>query len=195
MLVPIMETEKLILKYMIEEKKSFIISDLSKVLRKDYKIVHTAVNRLIDKGILKSERIGGSVRVEFVNQFSKEVLEVEFLRREEILSKNFKLILNTLFREIDSVNFILLLFGSYAKKKQTKNSDIDLMFIFPSKKSEEIIEEIISVLPIKIHPLVFSEKEFIGMKNSKEENVVSEAIKSNVILYGIEQYYKLLKKW
>ena len=31
------------------------------------------------------------------------------------------------------------------------------------------------------------------MKDAKELNVVKEAIKDNIILYGIEQYYTILK--
>ena len=59
------------------------------------------------------------------------------------------------------------------------------------KGFEEKISNLFSLLPIKTHVLVFTEEEFISMKNSKKSNVVKETIESNIILYGIENYYKL----
>jgi len=43
-----------------------------------------------------------------------------------------------------------------------------------------------------LHPLVFSESQFIEMVNAKEPNAGQEALKNNIILYGIEQYYGLM---
>ena len=58
---------------------------------------------------------------------------------------------------------------------------------------EKNIENLMGLLPLKIHHLVFTESEFIGMKDSKASNVVKEAIKNNIILNGIESYYWLIK--
>ena len=38
---------------------------------------------------------------------------------------------------------------------------------------------------------MFTEEEFIRMKDSKKPNVVKEAMENNIILYGTENYYKL----
>ena len=45
------------------------------------------------------------------------------------------------------------------------------------------------MLPLKIHALVFTEEEFIRMKNAKKRNIAQEVIENNVILYGTETYY------
>ena len=65
------------------------------------------------------------------------------------------------------------------------------MFISNDKDFEKKVSNILSLLPLKTHFLVFTEEEFVRMKDSKKPNVVQEAIKDNVILYGIENYYKL----
>lgn len=190
-----METENKILKYLIETKNEVIIRELANKINADYKIVHTAVNRLINKGLLKNRKIGKSIQISFNNKLSKETLEVEFDRREEILkNKNLRLMLESIKKNLNTFNFVLLLFGSYAKKKETKSSDIDLIFIVSDEKIERKVLESISILPLKIHPLVFTEKQFVDMKKSHELNVVMEAIKNNIILHGIEQYYELLNK-
>ncbi len=89
----------------------------------------------------------------------------------------------------------MLLFGSYAKKTQSKESDIDLMFIAPDsdEKFESKIRNIARIIPLKLHINVFKESEFKAMKNSKILTVGQEVINSNIILYGIENYYELIK--
>ncbi len=89
----------------------------------------------------------------------------------------------------------MLLFGSYAKKTQTKGSDIDLMFICADGLEdafEKDASRISRSMPLPLHTLVFSESQFIGMINAKESNVGQEALKNNIILYGIETYYEMI---
>jgi predicted nucleotidyltransferase len=189
-----METENKIIKYLIENKKEMTIKELANAVKSDYKIIHTAVNRLLKKEILSGKNIGKSIVVSFNNKLSNEVLHAEFERRENLLkNKNLKVMLDSIKNNLKTVNFVLLLFGSYAKKTFDLKSDIDLIFIVSDLKKEKEFEQAISVLPLKIHSLVFSEKQFIDMKNSHELNVIKEAIKNNIILHGIEQYYELLK--
>lgn len=124
------------------------------------------------------------------------IFEAEYSRRKELLKdKNLAVMLNEFKNVLKSKCYILLIFGSYAKKTQTKNSDIDLMFIVPDGK-EELFEKDINraakSLPLPIHPLVFSEKQFLEMVTSKQSNVGQEALKNNIILYGIEAYYEMV---
>jgi predicted nucleotidyltransferase len=189
-----METENKIIKYLIENKREFTIKELAKNIKSDYKITHTAVKRLIKKHIVSFKSIGRSIVIGFNNKLTREVLFVEFVRREDVLKNNSLLVmLNEIKDKVMIKNFTLLLFGSYANKKNSKNSDIDLLFIVHDNHLEKDIEKALSLIPLKIHSFIFSEKQFIEMKNSQELNVVKEAIKNNVILYGIEQYYELLK--
>ncbi len=73
-----------------------------------------------------------------------------------------------------------------------KNSDIDLMII-GEKKRETEVERVISLLPLDIHLIFFTYEEFLSMALSKEFSVVLEVIKRNVILIGIEDYYRLME--
>ncbi len=189
-----MQTENKIIKYLIETKKEPTIRELAKGIKADYKIVHTAVKRLIDKKLIGEKRVGKSLQLKILNKLSKEVLMVEIERREEMLkNKSLKIMMNSLLQNLNQVNLIILLFGSYANKKADKNSDIDLMFVVPDIKIEKKIDDAVSILPLKIHALVFSEEQFKNMLFSREINVVKEAVKNNIVLYGIEQYYSLIK--
>ena len=188
-----MKTENKIISLFIEEKNPKTIREISKMIKSDYKITHTAAQRLLEKGILLSTRIGKSSLCELNNlYYGIEIYEAENKRRESLLrNRDLKQLHNEIMNKVKSGFFIFLIFGSYAKGKHTKSSDIDILFVSNERGFEEIISNIISLLPIKIHALVFTEEEFVRMKDSKKSNVIKEVIENNVILHGIENYYRL----
>ncbi len=189
--------DTIIIRYLIENKnKELNILKISNELRMDYKNVHSTIKRLEKELLVKLESFGQSSRVKLISQVHPLIFEAEYNRRREILKdKNLAVMLNDFKNALKSKCYILLIFGSYAKKKQTKNSDIDLMFIVPDGK-EELFEKDVHraarSLPLPIHHLVFSEKQFLDMVNAKESNVGQEALKNNIILYGIETYYEMV---
>src|SRR3989338_5492532 len=126
-----MKTELKIIKYFIENKKSTIIREISKKINSDYKITHIATQRLIQKNILKVQTVGKSSLCSLNEKyFGSYVYETENERKENILkNKNINQLYKEIMSKVKTSSFILFLFGSYAKSKQTKTSDIDLMFI------------------------------------------------------------------
>ncbi len=186
-----------IIRFLIERKDEELnILKLSKELRMDYKNVYSIVKRLEKESLIKLESFGQSNRVKLISQIHPLIFEAEYNRRKELLKdKNIVVMLNDFKNALKSKCYILLIFGSYAKKTQTKNSDIDLMFIVPDGKEElfeKDVHRIAISLPLPIHPLVFSEKQFLEMVDAKESNVVQEALKNNIILYNIEAFYEMI---
>lgn len=189
--------DAIIIRYLIENKNEELnILKISKELRMDYKNVYSIVKRLEKELLVKLESFGQSSRVKLISQVHPLIFEAEYNRRKELLKdKNLAVMLNDFKNALKSKCYMLLIFGSYAKKTQTKNSDIDLMFIVPDGK-EELFEKDVHraarSLPLPIHYLIFSEKQFLDMNNAKESNVGQEALKNNIILYGIETYYEMI---
>jgi len=186
-----------IIQYLIENKNEELnIFKMSKLLKMDYKNVYSIVKRLEKESLVKLEAFGQSLRVKLISQANPLIFEAEYNRRQGFLkNKNMAVMLNDFKNVLNSKCFILLVFGSYAKGTQTKNSDIDLMFIVPDGKEdifEKDINKVARSLPLPIHLLVFSEKQFLEMINAKEPNVGQEALKNNIILYGIEAYYEMV---
>jgi len=188
-----MKTENKIIKLFIEEKQSKTIRVIAKRIKSDYKITHTAVQRLLNKKVLLSNTVGKSTLCELDPfYYGLEIYEAENERKCNLLkNKNINQLYKEIMKKLKSSQFIFLIFGSYAKGRSSKSSDIDIMFISNEKNFEENITDILSLLPLKTHALVFTEEEFIRMKDSKKANVVKEAIENNIILYGIENYYRL----
>src|SRR3989344_723387 len=173
-----METELKIIKYFIENKKPTTIREIAQYIRADYKITHIATQRLIQKNILTVQTVGKSSLCGLYEKYYGIVIyEAENERRENILkNSNIKQLYKEIISAVNTSFFILLLFGSYAKGKQTKTSDIDFMLISNEKDFENKILNILSLLPLKTHALVFTEEEFIIIKDSKKSNVIQEAI-------------------
>jgi len=185
-----------IVKHLIENKNQELnILMISKALKMDYKNVYVIVKRLEKEALLKLESFGQSRRVKLITKMHPLIFEAEYIRKEELLkNKNLAVMLDHFKSHLKSKHYVLLIFGSYAKKKQTKLSDIDLLFIVPEGE-EELFEQKVNtaanLLPLPIHHFVFSETQFLNMAGAQKPNVGQEAIKNNIILYGIETYYEL----
>lgn len=190
-----METEKKIVRLLLEEKKAFTIRGMAAKIGSDYKIIHTAIQRLTKKNIIKKEKVGNSFLCKLNEKYyGSEIYEIEFERATELLkNKNIKILYDEIMSKIAESFFVFFVFGSVVKNKQRKASDIDLMFVTNAENFEKKADEILRTLPLKIHFLVFSEKEFKKMLFSSESNVVKEMLKSCIALYGIESYYRMLR--
>jgi predicted nucleotidyltransferase len=191
-----MKTERKIIKIMLRENSGFTIRELSKKIKSDYKITHTAVKRLLQKKILSKKNIGKSVLCS-LNKWipCKELLFAEYERAYEVLkNKDIRQLFKEITSKMTTSFFIIILFGSFAKGNINRYSDIDLLFISNEKDFESAIRKILRLVPLNVHPLVLNEKEFLRMLASSELNVVKEVVNNYVILYGIENFYKLMKK-
>lgn len=181
-----------VLKLLIESKgEKLSIRGISKLRNVNYKTAYTAVKKLEKDGVVKLERLGNTINCSFAYKLTSLVYEAEYERRGEFLKNKD---IRVLKEKLDSLLFPLsaLIFGSFAKKRAASSSDIDLLVVCEKERTKEL-ESLISLLPLRIHLTVFAPAEFMKMAKSKEFNVVSEAMKNNVILIGIEDYYRMVE--
>lgn len=187
-----MNLKQKILSFLIENKtESFSINEISKKVNIDYKLAYINVQKLIEDKIISVKDFGNAKRCSFEDNLNNDVFIAENERKNQILDKKEFRAIHDKLKRINK-QFILLLFGSYAKETATKKSDIDLLLI-SNQNDTKIIEEKLEVLPIKIHLTAISYESFISMLKSKEQTVVSEALKNNIILFGIEDYYRMIE--
>ncbi len=185
-----MDNERLnILKLLIEnQEKVFSIRQISIQRKINYKSAYTSLKDLEKEGIVTLKKQGNMTICSFNHKFNDSVFRVEYTRLQELLKNKDFLVLHSRLAKINE-QFILLLFGSYSKGRQTKGSDIDLLLISNNSRP---IETQINLLPLNIHLTPITYGNFESMLKSKEFTVVSEAIKYNILFFGIEDYYKLM---
>ncbi|MEK6904796.1 MAG: nucleotidyltransferase domain-containing protein [Nanoarchaeota archaeon] len=185
-----MKSEINILKLLLNNREErFTIKKIAESLKINYRIAYEKVMLLDKEGLIKITTIGNSKTSAFTNKFNSKVFEAEFERKMDLFTNKDFLILHNRLAEL-KFPFIALLFGSQAKGTANKHSDIDILAIDGDEKE---IKAALSLLPDKIHLTHVTYVDFITMARSKEFTVVSEAIKNNIILTGIEEYYRLVK--
>jgi len=188
--IMVISSKEKIIKLLLENKGELLsIRNISQKCEINYKSAYNAIISLEIEEIIKIKMSQKTKFCYLTNKLSPLLYKVEFNRKIEFIQKNkFNPLLNTL--ENIEKEHITLLFGSYAKDRQNNNSDIDLLIITDYEK--EINQEL-NILPLDIHTTFITIKEFLNMARRKEFSVVSEALKRNIILVGIENYYRLLK--
>ena len=188
-------TKTKILKFLLSNKtKEFTIRAISKNILKDYKVVYLAVNELIKDNIILAKKIGQTIACSInPKSFNAEIFKAELIKQEELMRNKDFYSLQSYFNDIKEPFFILLLFGSYASRKHNKKSDIDLMLISDNEKIEKQVKNKLSLVPLDTDLTNFTTKEFLSMLKTTEFNVGKEAFNNNIILFGIEDYYRLIK--
>ncbi len=178
-----------ILKLLISNKEeAYSIRKISQLRDINYKSAYIALKFLAKEKIVDLKKMGNTIICTFNNNFNNFVFKAEYLRREDLFKNKDFLIIHNRLSEL-KFPFVALLFGSYAKGTAKKHSDVDILTI---GGNEEKIGRALSLLPDKIHLTSVSYESFIRMAKSKDMSVVSEALKKNILLIGIEEYYRLL---
>jgi predicted transcriptional regulator len=176
-----------ILVFLLNNKQhEYTIRQLSKNVDINYRIAHEQVKRLEKKGLIQTKRAGNALLCSLTNAFDEEIFQAEFTRSQHI-SKQLKQVQKR-FQQAKQ-DYTLLLFGSHANNTQTAQSDIDLLAI--TNNSQEL-EDIRKDIPLDIHLTILTYNEFLQTRHAKTPNVVEQAISNNIILIGIENYYRLI---
>ncbi len=184
-----------IIKNLIENKNPRSILELSGSVAIDYKNTHNIVNEL-QPSIISKEKIGNTNLVRLNLVPNQEIYSVEHKRAEEFLSKYPKLnVIKKYTEELGYPFMIMLVFGSYAKGTKTEGSDIDICIISDNNEKTKEMHERLNLLSLKLEIHEFTAKEFVSMIEKTQKNLGHEIVKSNIILYGIENYYNLISKW
>ena len=168
------------------------IAKISRYSKIDYKNTHKIIKDLEKEKLIVVKMLGQNRKIILNKKVHPLIFETEYNRRQELFEENRNLrIIHKRLSELD-FPFIVLLFGSHVKGKATKHSDIDLLIISENKRKEQI-QEVLDLFPLKLHLTFTNFEEFMLMMKTREFSVVSEAVKKNIIIIGIEDYYRLLE--
>lgn len=177
-------THKVLNLILSDKEARYSIREIAIKLNTDYKNIHKIVHKENNSLLIKKE---SNIKfVEFSPKLTKEILSVEYQRLENLNLTILKKDVN----RIETPFFIAILFGSFSKHENTKTSDIDLCIIHNNNENQ-ILSKLQLNPKIEIHE--FSIKEFLESMQNKKRNVVHEIIKTGIVLYNIEGYYKLLE--
>lgn len=93
-------------------------------------------------------------------------------------------------------NYCLLVFGSYAEKKQKESSDIDICFLVGSADEEKIIKPYLNEIKlgysIEVDDHYIAFKDFVTLLLSKEENLAKQIFRKHKIFFNSDTYYQAI---
>jgi predicted nucleotidyltransferase len=166
-----------------------------------YVTVYKLTSILGKKRLIKCEKKGKSclVSVDFENAELSRLSSAMIYERSVFtrMHPKIKILSGEIEDKLAGKFYILILFGSYAKGTSKMESDIDLLFVIPSRQDIENYREKINKA-LKLHPAVKKDfsvvavKDFIEMLDQKY-TVGREAFLHCIVLFGAEQYYNSIK--
>ena len=168
--------------------------------KKSESYVYASLKKFVKSNILKEERVGNVVLYSLnlsshkTLAYSGFVLEHISWNKKQIPYKD----LEKIAFKIPTGFFIFIVTGSYATNSQKKTSDIDIVIIcddsFDQKKIYAELKQDCELNIPQIHLYVFKKSEFLEMLLNKEANYGKEISNKNLILFGGEEYYKIISE-
>lgn len=175
---------------------SYLFSDVKESTNsKSESYTYNSLNYFVNEGILDKEKKGGLGIYKIANtpkaiSYLSTVAEYKAWNKKNIPIDG----INELVKKTKINFFVLLVTGSYAKGKQTPESDLDVVLIVPddTKKINARLRHFCEMNIPKIHLYTFSDEEFKQMLLDEKYNYGKEIAKNSLIYYGGETYYKIL---
>lgn len=175
--------------YRGDYKKRFYLREISRLSKLPLKTAQNVLLSLEKNNILKS-KVEGKNKYFSLNldniQTKSYLLQAEIYKTALFLEtyKQFKTFLKSL-----NTNALIIAFGSFAKLKADKYSDMDLMVI--SEKEQKLP---FHLLPYKAHQVNLSEDSFIKAVE-KQETLIKEIENSHVILNNHSLYVNVIWRY
>jgi len=116
------------------------------------------------------------------------ILNAENYKLSKIINKHPEL--EPIFQDVikKSKSSLILLFGSYAKNTEKKDSDIDIYIKTTNPKIAKEVQKIYNLLSDLISIISIKTGNF-----NSDDLLIKEIIKNHVIIKGGEEYYKKIK--
>jgi len=187
--------------FLLQPWKKLTYADVYRISGKKSKgYIYKSLGKLLNEKIIEKENVGKSIlyNLNLNSLKSRYYLGILNEYRSWKMAYVPHKIIENISKKIKTPFFILIVTGSYAKQKQNKNSDLDIAVICDDTLDTKSIYASIKLesdlsIP-KVHPFVFTRKEFVEMLTNDEFNYGKEIARYNLIFYGAEQYYTILNE-
>lgn len=165
------------------EGKDMTIKEIIERTDYSYERVNSALKSLTKKKIVKEDRIGKTLvySLDLQNLYSEIGFdhymlekEIEFIKKHKVAYNSIKEVMN------NPIIWMVILFGSYSKGTESKQSDIDLICLSNKKKETEyFVKSLRYKYNLEFAPVVLPLYEFPNIKKDNPE------LWSDLKMYGI----------
>jgi len=171
------------------------IKEFSK--EKSNSIIQKAISTFIKEDLIEKNKVGNIIlyKVNFINN---TVFSYFNILIKENLPDPVKRTIKTIKDELDTKFLSIAIFGSYAERKQTKNSDLDIAVFVPSEEDKQICDlslksaKIKTLLNIDYH--VFTKKDMFQMLKDKHENLGKQIAYKHLVVHNPSIFYSIIQE-
>lgn len=158
-----------------------------------------ALKKFKEENLVKERRIGRSL-LYTINADNELVFNYIQMINTKKLPKSALRAIERIKEDVEKHTpfFSIVIFGSYATGKQTKDSDLDVAVFIEEESKRKIMESALKSselkTPLQIHGHVISKDEFLEMLKVDEENLGKQIARKHLSVYNSHIFYSLLKK-
>jgi predicted nucleotidyltransferase/biotin operon repressor len=167
-------------------------SEIARVTGSNQKTISNILNRLEDEGFLVSRVVGRNkeftIRFDDMEKSKRFLLSLENARTLRFLDRNPK-VKEVVSKITPFIKGIAIVFGSYAKGTQKKESDLDVFIA--GDYDEKKVKEFSELYGIRINVKKMSLRNF-SVALREKDIFIKEILSSHVILLGTEEYLYLV---
>lgn len=165
---------------------------------KSNNFLYKALSNCLQEGVLTTQSVGRSLLYTLeINHTSSSYLGMIGFELYNLPIKILKEIETEVSKKTSF--FTAVVFGSYAKGKPKKESDLDIALIVQDKREIPIVEPVLESIKrreiLSIHPYVFSASDFTKMLEVDEENLGKQIVSYHIVFYNPDLFYNLIKPW
>jgi hypothetical protein len=173
--------------------EKFSIKQISEILEKPYPLIHRSIKELINQNFILKD-----IKELLCLNYRENIQELAYIEseRKKKLDKSILLFERDTIEKIKLDFFVFLIFGSSVESKNPK--DTDILFIIEDKEkvneTEKILKNTAENFTKEFDINVISTASVYEMLNKRgENNIMTETLNKHIILFGAENYYKMLK--
>ena len=188
-------TLKILGLYAGDYQKSFHLREIARETGVDVKTIHLQLKRLEKMNILSSTMKGRNKEhsLNLRNLAAKYYMVMaETLASVRFLQDNF--VIKKVAGEIDAVPSIVLLFGSFAKGRATKDSDIDLFVITDKRIDRNMMMEKGDLIGRAINIKSCTQAQFMKALQDRDP-LILEVVSDHIVLKGVDEFCGILWRY
>ncbi len=184
--------EGIIISSLFPEGKDMTIKEIINRIEYSYERVNSALKSLAEKKIIKEKKVGKTLvySLDLQNLYAEIGFDHYMLEREINFIKKHQIVYHAIKELIDNPYiWMVVLFGSYSKDTETKQSDVDVICVSDKKKeTEHFIKSLRYRYNLEFAPVVLPLYEFPNIKKDNPE-LWNDLKTYGIVFKGKDSFY------
>ncbi len=175
------------------KNKPIHLRDISRKIKLNESTTSTHLNNLVKEGILKTEKEANLKKFSIYKNKIPSIFPLFDYERLDALPLVRRDAIKLYIKKLERKPLLVIVFGSTAKGTFRKDSDVDILVIFPEKyEDKKAIDYVNSQTGIKIQTFKITENEFNNELKFKKDKVIQSALETGFPVFNEKYFYEVM---